>query len=60
VFLFKPNLLPHPMAASAEAQQQEANLEYVAITRAMDTFIWVEEPPKDSGQKPLRFEEEAG
>ena len=43
VFLLRPDLLPHPRAASAGALQQEANLEYVAITRAKQTFCRVME-----------------
>lgn len=34
VFLLLPHLLPHPMARSAEAVEQEFHLAYVAATRA--------------------------
>lgn len=34
VYLLRPDLLPSKYAKSDEAKQQEANLEYVAITRA--------------------------
>lgn len=38
VWILRPDLLPHPNAKTPEAREQEANLEYVAITRAMFTL----------------------
>jgi DNA helicase II / ATP-dependent DNA helicase PcrA len=35
--------MPHPMAKSAWEQEQEMNLKYVAITRAIETLVWVTE-----------------
>lgn len=40
VMLLCPELLPHPMAKTDEAKQQENNLKYVAITRAMNKLIY--------------------
>jgi DNA helicase-2/ATP-dependent DNA helicase PcrA len=34
VYILHPEKLPHPMAKTEEAQRQEWNLKYVAITRA--------------------------
>lgn len=42
VFVLHPEQLPHPMAKSKWAREQEANLEYVAYTRAITTIITVE------------------
>jgi superfamily I DNA/RNA helicase len=44
VFLLCPEKLPHPMAKSANAKAQEKNLEYVAVTRAMNELYIVETP----------------
>jgi DNA helicase-2/ATP-dependent DNA helicase PcrA len=44
VYLLAPEKLPHPMAKSPDAVQQESNLAYVAITRAMRRFYVVETP----------------
>lgn len=41
VFILRPDLLPHPLAKLPWQQQQEKNLKYVAITRALDTLVWV-------------------
>lgn len=41
VFIISPEMLPHPMAKSAESKEQELNLKYVAITRAIYELIWV-------------------
>lgn len=46
VALIHPELLPHPMAKTPEAQQQERNLEYVAYTRAMKTLMIVTMEPR--------------
>ncbi len=39
IFLLRPDLLPHPKSNDPEA---EANLEYVAITRAKESFWYVD------------------
>ena len=41
VFILMPELMPHPMAKSKWAREQEFNLLYVAITRAKDTLTYV-------------------
>lgn len=41
VFILRPDLLPHPMAKTAWAKGQEANLEYVGKTRAKHELIIV-------------------
>ena len=33
--------IPHPMARTAWAQEQETNLLYVAITRAIDELVYL-------------------
>jgi len=40
VYLLRPDLLPAPWVDEddEESMQQEKNLEYVAVTRAKDTF----------------------
>jgi superfamily I DNA/RNA helicase len=53
-FLLRPDLLPHPMAKTADAQTQEKNLEYVCYTRAEEIFVFVA-PEKDE-LKPQRKE----
>lgn len=42
VHLLRPDLLPSRYAQSKEALHQEANLEYVGITRAKETFTYGE------------------
>ena len=46
VFILHPELMPHPMARSKEAQKQERNIEYVAITRAQESLYWVKSKGK--------------
>lgn len=46
VFILKPGLMPHPMAKSAWAQEQEQHLRYVAITRAIKTLVYVADAPE--------------
>jgi superfamily I DNA/RNA helicase len=43
VFLLQPKgaSIPHPMARTKEAQLQEWNLKYIAITRAIEDFYYV-------------------
>jgi hypothetical protein len=42
VFILHPELLPHPMAKTAWAKEQEENLRYVMVTRAIDDLYFVE------------------
>jgi len=35
---------PHPMAKTPDEKKQEANLQYVAITRAKKTLVFIETP----------------
>ncbi len=52
IFIMRPDLLPHPSAVKAAEQgdpgamKQEANLEYVAITRTQKKLTWVNPPAK--------------
>lgn len=46
VILLGPEAMPHPMARSGWAVEQEGNLKYVALTRAMDTLILMSHRPK--------------
>lgn len=43
VFLLRPDLIPHPMAKEMPEIVQEANLHYVAVTRAKESFWYVRE-----------------
>jgi DNA helicase-2/ATP-dependent DNA helicase PcrA len=47
VFLLRPDKLPHPMAKSDAAREQESNLRYVAYTRAMAELYIVTPDPED-------------
>ena len=47
VYILRPEQLPHPMAKTPEAREQENHLRYVAITRAEHTLTWVQGGPKD-------------
>lgn len=40
VFILRPDLMPSKFANSEEAQRQEQNLKYVAITRAQETLTY--------------------
>ena len=41
VFILEGHLMPHPMAKSAWQAEQEANIKYVAMTRAIEDLVWV-------------------
>lgn len=41
VFIAEPNRIPHPMAKTKEAQEQEKNLYYVAVTRAKSKLVFL-------------------
>jgi hypothetical protein len=41
ILLPKEAPMPHPMAKSSWEQEQEFNLKYVAITRAIEELVWV-------------------
>jgi len=43
VYIMRPDLLPHPMASTPWQREQESNLKYVGITRAIERLIWVHE-----------------
>ena len=44
VWIISPDKMPHPMAKSKSAREQEKNLCYVAVTRAMKTLRYVGQP----------------
>jgi len=46
VYILHPELLPHPSAKKPWQVKQEENLKYVAITRAQEHLIWVNECSK--------------
>ena len=43
VFLLQPEgaTIPHPMAKTARQREQEYNILYIAITRAIEEFVYV-------------------
>lgn len=43
VYLLRPDLLPAPFASEGWQLEQERNLHYVAVTRAINTFTYVDE-----------------
>jgi ATP-dependent DNA helicase UvrD/PcrA len=45
VFILRPDLLPHPLAKSEAALQQERNLTYVAVTRSKSELYFVGQMP---------------
>jgi len=45
VAIVRPDLMPHPMARTPEARDQEANLAYVAVTRSKNHLAFVGERP---------------
>jgi superfamily I DNA/RNA helicase len=44
VVIIAPDLLPAPRAKSDTELEQEKNITYVAVTRALDTLIFQETP----------------
>lgn len=43
VWIIAPEKLPHPMARTEWQREQELNLKYVAITRAVEELAWVDQ-----------------
>lgn len=41
VYVLYPELIPHPMAKTAWQREQESNLKYVIVTRAINRLIYV-------------------
>lgn len=41
VYILRPDLIPHPLAAKDWQREQEQNLKYVAITRARENLYYV-------------------
>jgi len=41
IFILAPELMPHPMAKKPWEQEQERNIEYVALTRSLSELIFV-------------------
>jgi superfamily I DNA/RNA helicase len=46
VFILKPELMPHKMAKTAWQLEQEYNIKYIAITRAINKLVYVISAPK--------------
>ena len=46
VFILRGDLIPHPMAKTENALEQEYNLKYVSITRAIENLVYVREEEK--------------
>lgn len=42
IFIIEPDLMPHKLAETATAIEQENNLIYVAITRSLENLYWVD------------------
>ncbi len=49
VGILRPDLMPSKWARQQWQVEQEANLRYVAITRAKEELIWIAVPPKANG-----------
>lgn len=47
VFFYDPDKVPHPLAKTKEAKQQEYNLKFVAITRAIEELVYVKVEKKN-------------
>ncbi len=55
VFILRPDHMPHPMARQEWEIEQEHNLKYVAITRAMDTLFLVQGPYPQSNDRYAQY-----
>ncbi len=42
VFVLRPDLLPHPRSKAQWMREEEARLQYVAITRSKNSLFWVQ------------------
>lgn len=40
-FIYRSDLLPHPMARKPWEQEQERNLQFIAVTRAIENLIYI-------------------
>ncbi len=58
VFIYRPDLLPHPRIVEGSFGAQEYNLKYVAITRAIEELYYVQ--PEKSEKEPAPIEVEVG
>lgn len=58
VFILRPDLMPHPKAKPGWELDQEAHIEYIALTRSMDTLVFVHEDgvpePEEEDSEPAR------
>ena len=43
VYISRPEMMPHPMATLEWEIEQEFNIKYVAITRSMNTLVFMED-----------------
>ena len=50
VYIIRPEKLPHPMAKTPQAREQEDNLHYVAITRAIKKLTYCRTPDKEEDE----------
>jgi DNA helicase-2/ATP-dependent DNA helicase PcrA len=56
VFVYRRELMPHPMAKRAWERVQERNLQYVSVTRAKATLTFVECDPEEAEAERRRRE----